>query len=75
MKPAEIRAMTDDQLNRQIVELLAEWRNLRFQQAVGQLTATARIRQIRKDIARMRTIQTERQIASELAPLAGSQVG
>ena len=47
MKPAEIRAMSDEQLSRQVNELLAEWRNLRFQQAVGQLTATARIRQIR----------------------------
>ena len=43
-------------------ELHAEWRNLRFQEAVGQLTATARIRQIRKDIARIHTIRTEREI-------------
>jgi large subunit ribosomal protein L29 len=72
MKPAEIRAMDDEKLNKQLVELLAEWRNLRFQEAVGQLTATSRIRQIRKDIARIRTIQTEREIELELAPLAGS---
>ena len=43
-----------------------------FQEAVGQLTATARTRQIRKDIARIKTIQTEREIA-ELATLAGSR--
>lgn len=72
MKPAEIRAMDEERLNKQIVELLAEWRNLRFQEAVGQLTATARIRQIRKDIARIRTIQTEREIEQELTALAGS---
>ena len=75
MKPAEIRAMDDEKLNNQLVELLAEWRNLRFQEAVGQLTATSRIRQIRKDIARIRTIQTEREIELELAPLAGSGSG
>ncbi|MGH2618546.1 MAG: 50S ribosomal protein L29, partial [Thermomicrobiales bacterium] len=40
---------------------------------VGQLTATARIRQIRKDIARIRTIQTEREIEAELAASAGSR--
>ena len=70
MKPAEIRAMDDEKLNEQVADLLAEWRNLRFQEAVGQLTATARTRQIRKDIARIKTIQTEREIeAQELATL------
>lgn len=72
MKPAEIRAMNDETLSKQIVELQSEWRNLRFQEAVGKLTATARIRQIRKDIARIKTIQTEREIESEFASLAGS---
>ena len=72
MKPAEIRAMDDDRLNRELEDLLSEWRTLRFQEAVGQLTATARIRQIRKDIARIKTIQTEREIEAELA---GEPVG
>jgi large subunit ribosomal protein L29 len=63
--------MDDSRLNRQIADLQAEWRNLRFQEAVGQLTATARIRQIRKDIARIRTIQTEREIEAELAAASG----
>ena len=73
MKPAEIRAMDDDRLNQQVEDLLAEWRNLRFQEAVGQLTATARTRQIRKDIARIKTIQTEREIEAELATLASGR--
>lgn len=73
MKPAEIRAMDDERLNDQVGELLVEWRNLRFQEAVGQLTATARTRQIRKDIARIRTIQTEREIELELASAAGGR--
>jgi large subunit ribosomal protein L29 len=72
MKPAEIRALDDDKLNEQVADLLAEWRSLRFQQAVGQLTATARTRQIRKDIARIKTIQTEREIEAELATLASA---
>ena len=67
MKPAEIRAMDNDGLNERHTDLLAEWRALRFQEAVGQLTATARIRQIRKDIARIKTIETEREIELELA--------
>ena len=72
MKPAEIRTMDDEKLNEQLGELLGEWRNLRFQEAVGQLTATARIRQIRKDIARIHTIRTEREIEQELASPAGA---
>jgi large subunit ribosomal protein L29 len=75
MKPAEIRAMDDEKLGQQVESLLAEWRNLRFQEAVGQLTATARTRQIRKDIARIKTIRTEREIEAELAKPANSQVG
>jgi large subunit ribosomal protein L29 len=70
VKPAEIRAMDDQILDEQVESLLAEWRSLRFQQAVGQLTATARTRQIRKEIARIKTIQTEREIEAELAASA-----
>ncbi len=62
MKPVEIRALSDAQLDDQIRTLKVEWRELRFQEAVGQLTATTRIRQIRKDIARIHTIRTERQL-------------
>jgi large subunit ribosomal protein L29 len=72
VKPAELRAMDGEKLDQQVENLLAEWRSLRFQQAVGQLTATARTRQIRKDIARIKTIQTEREIQAELAASAGS---
>ncbi|MBA2597099.1 MAG: 50S ribosomal protein L29 [Chloroflexia bacterium] len=69
MKPADVRALDDDRLDRRIEELLGEWRTLRFQEAVGQLTATSRIRQIRKDIARIKTVQTEREIELELEAL------
>lgn len=62
MKPADVRAMNEQQMSQRLAELRREWRELRFQEAVGQLTATARIRQIRKDIARILTIRTERQM-------------
>jgi large subunit ribosomal protein L29 len=63
MKPAEIRALTPEQLEERLQELHAEWRDLRFQEAVGSLTATSRTRQIRKDIARIHTINGENQRA------------
>ena len=75
MKPAEIRAMDEGKLSERHNDLLVEWRALRFQEAVGQLTATARIRQIRKDIARIKTIQTEREIEAELAGAARDRAG
>ncbi|MDQ2654920.1 MAG: 50S ribosomal protein L29 [Chloroflexota bacterium] len=72
MKPAEIRAMDDAKLAQEVTDLEGEWRTLRFQQAVGQLTNTSRIGQIRKDIARIKTVQTEREIEAELASLVGA---
>ncbi|HRA47479.1 MAG TPA: 50S ribosomal protein L29 [Thermomicrobiales bacterium] len=52
--------MNDEQLEGVLKELHTEWQTLRFQEAVGRLTATSRTRQIRKDIARIHTIRTER---------------
>ena len=66
MKAAEIRAFTDEQIDDYIEELREEWRQLRFDDAVGRMTNTARIGQIKRDIARLKTIQTEREIAQEL---------
>lgn len=56
MKAAEIRDMSLDQLDDQLVKLKKEQFNLRFQRASGQLESTARIREVRKDIARVMTI-------------------
>ncbi len=67
--------MDENRLIHQLDELQAEWRNLRFQQAVGKLTATSRIREIRKDIARIKTIQMERLIEAEYAALTQSGLG
>lgn len=61
MKPAEIRVLTPEQMESQLQKLHGEWRDLRFQDAVGKMTDTARIRQIRKDIARIHTIAGEKQ--------------
>ena len=66
MKASELRAMDEAQLADHLTDLHAEWRNLRFQEAVGRLTHTARIGQIRRDIARIHTIRTERRMDAEL---------
>ena len=62
MKPTELRTMDDGQLDAQLTDLHEEWRRHRFDEATGKLTATARIREIRKTIARIHTIRTERQL-------------
>jgi large subunit ribosomal protein L29 len=69
MRAGELRTMDESRLQETLTELHAEWRDLRFQEAVGKLTETARIGQIRKDIARIHTIQTER--AMDEAAVAG----
>ena len=56
MKPADLRAMTIDQLDDEVLKLKKEAFNLRFQRATGQLENTARVRQVRRDIARIKTI-------------------
>ena len=60
MKAAEIRKISTPDLEKRIVELKAELFNLRFQLAVGQLENTARISQVKKTIAQMKTIISER---------------
>jgi large subunit ribosomal protein L29 len=60
MKAADIRAKTDDELDEQLDLLGKEMFNLRFQRANGQLENTARVRQARRDIARIKTIVGER---------------
>ncbi len=61
MKPRDIRAMTDDQLRDELVKLKKEQFNLRFQRATGQLENTSRVRQVRRDIARIQTIARVKQ--------------
>jgi large subunit ribosomal protein L29 len=56
MKAADIRAMTVDQIDDEVLKLKKEQFNLRFQRATGQLENTARVREVRRDIARLKTI-------------------
>ena len=58
MKMTDVRAMTKDQVKDEILKLKKEQFNLRFQRATGQVENTARIRQIRRDIARLKTVQS-----------------
>lgn len=55
-KAQDFRAMTVDQLDDELVKLKKEQFNLRFQRATGQLDNTARVRSVRRDIARIRTV-------------------
>ena len=56
MKASELRTKTQDELNDQLMQLKKEQFNLRFQKATGQLENTARVREVRRDIARIKTI-------------------
>ena len=56
MKASELRTRSEDQLRDQLLELKKEQFNLRFQRATGQLENTARVREVRRDIARIKTI-------------------
>jgi large subunit ribosomal protein L29 len=56
MKGEEVRAMTADELTDKLAGLQKEAFNLRFQKASGQLENTARVRQVRRDIARIKTV-------------------
>ena len=59
MKAAEIRKLSTEEINSNIAKLKEELFNLRFQLAVGQLENTARIKQVKKAIARMKTVLSE----------------
>jgi len=62
MKAVDIRARTLDQLNDELAALKKEQFNLRFQKATGQLEKTARVRQVRRDIARIKTIARQKAV-------------
>lgn len=66
-KPADLRAKSPDELKDMLIALRREQFNLRFQRATGQLESTNRIRVIRRDIARIKTILGERAVAASAA--------
>ena len=63
MKMSDVKTLSDDQLSDEIAKLKKEQFNLRFQKASGQLEKTARVRQVRRDIARLRTAEVQRSAA------------
>ena len=63
MKAEDVRALSPDQLADELLKLKKEQFNLRFQKATGQLENTARQREIRRDIARIKTVQTTKRAA------------
>ena len=61
LKPGDLRILSADQLDTKVLELKKEQFNLRFQRATGQQEGTARMRQVRREIARVKTIAAEKQ--------------
>ncbi len=64
MKAKDIRDLSERELSARLKELKEELFNLRFQNAVGQLDNAMRIRKVKRDIARARTVQRERELAA-----------
>ena len=60
MKASDVRALSEDQMKDELAKLKKEQFNLRFQQATGQLEKTARFNEVRKDIARIKTIARQK---------------
>ena len=67
MKPKEIREYTSEELERKLGELKEELFNLRFQLATGQLDNSMRVQDVRRSIARIKTVQHERELRLERA--------
>ena len=59
-KMEDLRTKTDDQLGEQLTSLKREQLNLRFQAATNQLERSARVKEVRREIAQIKTLQTER---------------
>jgi large subunit ribosomal protein L29 len=64
MKPAELRAMSDEQLELQLKDTVKNLFHLRFQSATERLETPSEIRKAKRDIARIKTVQRERQLAA-----------
>ena len=64
MKAQELMNQTPEQLREQLVALKKEAFNLRFQQATGQLESTARMRGVRRDVARVKTVMNQKAAAA-----------
>jgi large subunit ribosomal protein L29 len=67
-KIADIRIKTPDELQAQLLDLRKEQFNLRFQRATGQLEATGRVKVVRRDIARIKFVMSERKRSAPVQP-------
>ena len=65
MKADDARAMSPDQLSDELMKLKKEQFNLRFQRATGQLENTSRVREVRRDIARAKTIASQKRASAK----------
>jgi large subunit ribosomal protein L29 len=65
LKPGDLRAMTVDQLDDELIKLKKEQFNLRFQRATGQLENTSRVRVVRRDIARIKSIAQQKRVVAQ----------
>ncbi len=65
-KIADVRLKTEDQLKQQLLDMRREQFNLRFQRATGQTEGVGRVREVRRDIARVKTILGEKQRSSSV---------
>jgi large subunit ribosomal protein L29 len=63
MKASDAKVLTPDQLSDELLKLKKEQFNLRFQRATGQLENTSRVRQVRRDIARIQTVARQKRAA------------
>jgi len=62
-RQSDLARLSDDQLEQELLNLKKEQFNLRFQRATGQLENTARVRVVRRDIARVRTLAAQKRVA------------
>jgi len=65
MKATDIKVMTIDQIDDEVLKLKKEQFNLRFQRSTGQLENTARVREVRRDIARLKTVAQQKRAGAK----------
>ena len=62
---SDLKTMSEDQLDQEVLNLKKEQFNLRFQRATGQLENTSRVRTVRRDIARVKTLAAQKRVAQK----------
>ncbi len=75
IKMDDVRAMTADEIEDKLLELKKEQFNLRFQKATGQLEGTSRVRIVRRDIARLKTVSSEKRAGKAAGAQSAAKKG